>query len=66
MAREVVVQGPLPKEFSTLVEETTTLDYFDALPRVPAPEALEAAKLGMKLFSEASEAERIELPGTLA
>ena len=40
-------------------------DYVDMLPRVPASEAINAARLGLQRFEEASEADRIELPGTL-
>ena len=40
--------------------------YFDLMPRVPAPEALEAAELGMRGFAALSEEDRRELPGTLA
>jgi len=40
--------------------------YFDLMPRVPAPEALEAAELGMRGFAALSEEDRKELPGTLA
>lgn len=47
------------------VEGTLDVTYWDLLPRVPAPEALAAAKLGMVLFETASEEERAELPGTL-
>jgi hypothetical protein len=65
LAREEVVAGPLPKDFCARLEDELQLDYFEAMPRVPAPEAIAAAKLGLKLFEEAEEADRIELPGTL-
>ena len=58
------------KPFADRVAELETLspgsvDYFDLMPRVPAPEAIAAATLGIKLFSDASAEEREELRGTL-
>lgn len=67
LARENVVQGPLPEAASELAESGMLgVKYFDLMPRVPAPQALSAAVEGMRLFAEASQEERDELPGTLA
>ena len=67
LAREDVLQGPLPQAACELAERGELgVRYFDLLPRVPAPEALSAAVEGMRLFAAASQEERDELPGTLA
>ena len=61
-----MVRGPLSKEMcDRLASDELQLDYADGMPRIPAPEAIEAAQLGLRLFEEASESEQIELPGTL-
>lgn len=65
LAREEVIAGPLPKDVCLRLEDELQFDYFEAMPRVPAAEAIKSAKLGLKLFEEADEVERIELPGTL-
>ena len=73
VALEIVVAGPLP---SASADDEVWVNphpsggdevtYWDMQPRIPAPRALEAAKLGMQLFEKASPEERSELPGTLA
>ena len=52
----------LPSPDAWRISEKFSIDYDDALPRVPSPAAIKAAKLGLQLFEEADETERIELP----
>ena len=67
VAREEVLQGPLPKAACELLEngKLGSASYFELLPRVPSLGALAAASEGLTLFEALSLEERCELPGTL-
>ena len=72
VALEDIVRGPLPRETCEHIQqlaETTGCDEAqllrDAMPRRPAPAALEAATAGISRFAALGEEERMELSGTL-
>jgi hypothetical protein len=72
LALEDVVRGPLPRASCEHLQQLSTAQgcdaaqlLEDAMPRMPAPAALAAAKEGIRQFAALSEEERMELPGTL-
>ena len=64
LAREEIVRGPLPRASCARLEDWDA-PLADAMPRVPAAAALEAAKAGIRQFAALSEDEQHELPGSL-
>jgi len=65
LARELTIKGPLSEAVHRRAAELN-LKFEELQQRIPAPQALAAATLGMRLFAEATEEVRSALPGTLS